>query len=223
MVGRLFKEFEQAVGCFLHECRRSEDGERAFRLNGRTVVSRVNRLAHLSQLDEQLGRIGRNDEHVGVGLDQDAGFALVGIAQVFAGRDGFRDEFFEVCGIADPRAVAAPSAEVGQAAGFSGIEAVDHLGQHQREGVFSRAARSGQDERMGKAPRAHGLAQVRHRSRVAEKIAEAHGMRIEHLRSARDEWSYGRGEVEPFQCLGSSPPDNPGQKQARIAKNVKIT
>ena len=60
----------------------------ASRLHRRPVVGHVDHLPHLAQLDEQLRRVGRNDQHVGVGLDQDAGLALVGLAQVVAGSHG---------------------------------------------------------------------------------------------------------------------------------------
>jgi hypothetical protein len=62
-----------------------EDGKSAARLDRRTVVGHVNRLADLAELDEQLRRVGGNDEHVRVGLDQNAGFALVGVAHLLAG------------------------------------------------------------------------------------------------------------------------------------------
>ena len=61
------------------------------RLDRRAVVGHVDRLADLAELDEQLRRVGRNDEHVGVGLDEDARLALVGVAHVVAGGDGFGD------------------------------------------------------------------------------------------------------------------------------------
>ena len=46
-------------------------------------------LANLAELDEELRRVGGDDEDVGMGLDEDAGVFLVGFAQVFAGGDGF--------------------------------------------------------------------------------------------------------------------------------------
>jgi hypothetical protein len=67
----------------------------------------VDDLADLAELDEQLRRVRRNDEQVGVGLDEDAGFALVGFAQVLAGPDGFGDKGFEVGGEAMRSAVGA--------------------------------------------------------------------------------------------------------------------
>ena len=111
-------------------------------------------------------------------LDEDAGFALVGFAKVIAGGNGFFDERFEIGRLGDARAVWADAAKVGQPVGLSGVEAVDGLGQHQRERVLARAARSGEDERVRKAARAHTLAQMRDGCGVAEEILEAHGMRV---------------------------------------------
>ena len=107
-------------------------------------------LADLAELDEQLRRIRRDDEDVGVGLDEDAGFALVNVAHVFAGGHGLGDQRFQVGGGPDARAVLAGVAEVGQAVRFGGLEAVDGFRQHQSEGVLARAARSSQDERLWK-------------------------------------------------------------------------
>ena len=115
-----------------------------------------------------------------MGLDEDAGLALVGFAQVFAGGDGFGHALFEVGGVGDAGAVGAAAAEIGQAVGFRGVEAIDGLGQHQRQRVFACSARAGQDQRMGKTAGAHALAQVRDGGRVAEKILKAHGLRIVH-------------------------------------------
>ena len=144
----------------------------------------MDRLADLAELDEQLRRVGRNDEHVRVGLDEDAGLALVGVAQLVAGGDGLGDQGFKVGGVGDAGAVGADAAEVGQAVGFGGVEAVDGLGQHQGQRVLARAARAGQDERVGKALRADALAEMGDGLRVAEKVLEAHGLSLVHL-SAR--------------------------------------
>jgi len=54
--------------------------------------------------------------------------------------------------------------------GFDWMEAVDGFGQHQSEGVLARAARSGQDEGLGKAIDGDALAEMGHRCRIAEKI-----------------------------------------------------
>ncbi len=47
----------------------------------------------------------------------------------------------------------ADAAEVGQGrrGAFGGVEAVDGLGEHQRQRVLSRSARPGQDQRLRKA------------------------------------------------------------------------
>lgn len=135
-------------------------------------------LADLAQLDEELRRIRRYDQEIGVRLDKDARFAFVNFAEVFAGSDGLIDQGVEVGGLGDARAVGADAAEVGQAAGLRLLKAVDRLSQHEREGVFSGAAGAGQDERVRESARAHTLAQMRDGGRVAEEVLEAHGSSV---------------------------------------------
>ncbi len=94
VLGRLLEKLEQTVGGFFHECGRSEDGESALGLGGRAVEGDVNGLANLAELDHQLWRVGRNDEHIRMRLDEDARLALVGLTQVVAGCDGFIDQGF---------------------------------------------------------------------------------------------------------------------------------
>ncbi len=127
----------------------------------------MNGLAHLAELDHELRRVGRNDEDIGMGLHEDARLALVGVAHVVAGGDGLGDERVEVGGGGDARAIAANAAEVGQAIGFCGVEAVDGLGQHEGERVFARAARAGEDHGVGETAGAHAFAEVRDGGRVA--------------------------------------------------------
>jgi hypothetical protein len=81
----------------------------------------VDDLADLADFDEVLRRVGRDDEDVGVGLDEDAGFALVGFAEVVAGGEGFGDAGFEVGGLADALAVAADAAVVGRPSDSVGL------------------------------------------------------------------------------------------------------
>ncbi len=178
VIGRLFEQLEQAVGCFFHEGRSGEYGKCAPCLDGRAIVGGVDRLAHLAEFDEQLRRVGRNDENVGVGLDEDARFAFVGVAHVVAGTDGFVHQRVEIGGRGDARAIGADAAKVGQAVGFGRLEAVDGLGQHKRQSVFARATRPRKDERMRETVGAHALAQVRDGGRVADEVLEAHGVRI---------------------------------------------
>ena len=163
----LFKDFEQAVCRFFHEGGRGEDGEGASRFDRRAVEGDVDDLADLAELDEELRRVGRDDEQVRMGLDEDAGFALVGFAEVVASFNGFGDQGFEVGGAGDAEAVGAVIAEVGKAVGFSGVEAVDSLGEHEGERVFAGAPGAGEDERMGKSLGTDGLAQMGDGLRVA--------------------------------------------------------
>jgi hypothetical protein len=117
--------------------------KRALRFNRRPVIRHVNHLPHLANLDLQLRRIGRNNQHVRVRLDQDARLALVGFAQGVARLHSLGHALFQVGRIANARAVRADAAKVRQPVRFCGIEAVDGLRQHQRQRVFacSRAAR----------------------------------------------------------------------------------
>ena len=148
--GRLFEDLEQAVGGLFHKCRGGEDGEGSLGFDRGAVVGDVDDLADLADLDEQLRRVRRDDEHVGVGLDEDAGFALVGIAHVVAGLDGFSDQCFKVGGACDASAVGACAAEIGKAVGFGGVQTVDGLGQHEGQRVFTCSTGAGEDERVGK-------------------------------------------------------------------------
>ena len=117
-------------------------------------------LTYLAELDEELRWVGWDDEQVRVGLDEDAGLALVSIAEVVAGCDGFGDEGFEVGGVGDAEAVGTVAAEVWEAVGLSGVEAVDGFGEHEGERVFAGALGTGEDERVRKALSADRLAEM---------------------------------------------------------------
>ena len=188
VLGRLFKDFEQAVGRLLHEGGRSEDGEGALGLDWWPVVGHVDDLADLAELDEQLRRIWRDDEDIWMGLDEDAGLALVGLAKGFAGLDGFSHTSFKVGGVVDAEAVTALAAEIRKKAGLGrrlgGFEAVDGFGQHERKGILPCPLGAGEDERVGKAASGDALAETGDGLGVAEKVLEAHGLSLEHLRLA---------------------------------------
>lgn len=94
-----------------------------------------------------------------MGLDEDAGFAFVGFAEVVAGGDGVGDLGFEIGGLGDSFAVAAYAAVVGEAICLDWMEAVDEADVHQREGIFACAARSGEDDCLGDAVVLDGFAQ----------------------------------------------------------------
>ena len=141
-------------------------------------------LADLAHLDDQLWRIRGNDQHVGVGLDEDTGFALVGVAHFLAGGNGLGDPFFEVGSVADAFAVAASAAEVGQTVGFGGLEAIHSLSQHRGEGVLPCPPGPSEDHGLGKMAGADALAQPGYGRRVSQKLPEAHGSSVEHERRA---------------------------------------
>jgi len=113
-----------------------------------------------------------------VRLDEDARLALVGFAEVVAGVEGCGDAGVEIGGLADAFAVAADAAVIGKAAGFAawlgGVEAVDELGEHERESVFAGSAGPGEDDRLWDALVLDAFAQALDGARVAEKLLEAH-------------------------------------------------
>ena len=83
-VRRLLEDLEQGVGGLLHHAGGGEDEDLARRLAGQ-VVRALDEGADLAELDEELGRVGRQDEDVRVGLDEDAGLFLVGLTELLAG------------------------------------------------------------------------------------------------------------------------------------------
>ena len=148
--GRLLEDLEEGVRGLLHERggREDEDTARCF---GGLEVRALDDGTDLTELDEELRRIGRDDEDVGVRLDKDAGVFLIGFAEVFAGGDGFGDAGGEVGGGADAGAVGTGAAEVGEGLTVGPevawlAEALEGHGEHEGEGVFAGSARAGEDE-----------------------------------------------------------------------------
>ena len=93
------ENFEQRVRGLLHEGRTGENVD-AFASLSRTVVNCFDYLANLIDLDHQLRRIGRDDEDVGVGLNEEPGFFFVRVTQIFASLDGFGEacvKIFRLC------------------------------------------------------------------------------------------------------------------------------
>ena len=137
----LFEEFEEGVCRLLHEVGCGEDKDFAGSFAGQGVGA-LDYRAHLAQFDEELRRVGGDDEDVGVGLDEDAGFFLVSLAQVFAGGYGLIDLFFKIGSRSDAGAVFADSAESGEGLAIgpkvAGLAlALDCHCQHEGEGVFA--------------------------------------------------------------------------------------
>jgi len=136
--------------------------------------------AHLAKLNEELRRVGRQDEDVGVGLDEDAGLFLVGVAQLFAGEDSGGYLLFQVGGGGNARAVGAFAAEAGEELSgrcrFARLTLTFHgHGQQEGEGVLACSGWAGEDQRMGQAASGDGRAQRFNRVPVAEECVEACG------------------------------------------------
>ena len=180
VVGRLLEDLEEGVGGLLHEVGGGEDEDLAWGLAGE-VVGALDEGADLAEFDEELRGVGRDDEDVGVGLNEDAGVLLVGLAELFAGGDGFVDLFFEVGGGGDAGAVVADTAEAGEGLAVgpeisAGLAlALDGHGEHEGEGVFSCSAGSGEDEGVGEAAGGDGGAKVLDGGGVAEEVVEGGG------------------------------------------------
>jgi hypothetical protein len=152
----------------------------------------VDYAADLTELDEELWRVGGDDEDVWVWLDEDAGFFFVDFAEVVAGSEGLGDASFEVFRLGDAGAVGALAAVVGEAVGFGGGEAVYEASVHEGEGVFARATAAGEDDGLGNALVEDALAEALHSSRVAEKLLEAHD-----YEATRKSAAGGAVEIEP--------------------------
>ncbi len=144
------------------------------------VVGALDEGADLAEFDEELRRVGRDDEDVGVGLDEDAGVLLVGLAELFAGGDGFVDLVVEVGGGGDAGAVVADAAEAGEglAVGpeIAGLAlALDGHGEHEGEGVLAGSGGAGEDERVGETAGGDGGAEMLDGGAVAEEVVEGAG------------------------------------------------
>jgi hypothetical protein len=146
------------------------------------IVRALNEGADLTEFDEELGRVGRDDEDVWVRLDEDAGLFFVGLAKVFAGGHGEFDLFFEIGGGGDASAVGADSAEAGEG-GAVGPElarlafALDGHGKHESEGVLAGPAGPGENERMWETTGSDGGTEMLDRRGVAEEVVEGGGKR----------------------------------------------
>jgi len=140
-------------------------------------VSALDEGADLAELDEELGRIGREDEDVRMGLDEDARVFLVGLAEVFAGGDRCGDLLFKVSGGCDARAVVAMAAKAGQRLAVrpevSGLTlALYSHREHEGERVLPGASGTREDERVRQAAGGDGGAEGFDGGGVAEEIVE---------------------------------------------------
>jgi hypothetical protein len=65
---------------------------------------------NLAELDEQLGRIGRNNKNVWMRLDEDTGILLIGFAEFFTCRYCAINLVVEIRSLGNPVAIAAHTA-----------------------------------------------------------------------------------------------------------------
>ena len=119
-------------------------------------------------------------------LNEDAGFALVGFAQIFAGLDGFGKTRIEVGGLRDARAVRTVPAEVGQTIGDRPFQAIHGLGEHEGKRVLAGTCRSGEDHRVWKVLTREHIAQAMNDFRIAVKVGEGHCENLSRGRDLRD-------------------------------------
>jgi hypothetical protein len=176
---RLFEDFEEGVGGLLHEGGGGEDEDFLWGFGGE-VVRALDEGADLAEFDEELGRIGGDDEDVGVRLDEDASVFFVDFAELFANGYGFVDLFVEVGGGGDAGAVVADAAEAGEGLAVgpevAGLAfALDGHGEHEGEGVLSCSGGAGENEGVGEAAGGDGGAEVLDGSGVAEEVVEGGG------------------------------------------------
>ena len=135
-------------------------------------------MANLIDLDHHLRRVGRNNQHIGMSLDEEPGFFLVRVAQIFASLDGFGKTGVEIGGLSDAGAVRALSAEIRQAIGLSRRQAVQSLREHQRQRVLARSLRARKNDGVRKALARQHIAQAMDGFGVAMKIRKAHEARL---------------------------------------------
>ncbi len=175
--GWLLEDLEEGVGGFLHEGGGGDDEDLAGGIGGE-VLGGGNEGADLAEFDEELGRVGGDDEDVGMGLDEDAGVFAVGLDfEVFAGGDGGGDLLVERGGGGDAGAVAADSAEGGEglAGGpeLAGLAlALDSHCEEEGEGVLAGSRGAGEDERVREAAGGDGGTEAFDSGCVAEEVVK---------------------------------------------------
>ena len=186
----LFKDLQQTVGRLLHEGRRRKDRKSAFRFDRRAIVRDVNDLTHLPQFDQQLRRVRRHNQHIGVSLDQDAGLAFVCVAQFVASLDGLGNALFKIGSRRYANAIAAMAAKVGKTLTLPRFEAIHHLRQHERKRVLACTFRPRKNQRLRKMIAAHTLPQPPYRRRIPDKIPKPHRSSLVHAEESPDEWRH---------------------------------
>src|SRR5260370_14261024 len=90
--------------------------------------------ADLVHFDHQLWRIGRNHYDIGMSLNENARFFFVGLAQTFAGLNGFGAARLQRVGLGNALAISANTAEIRQATS-RGLKTIYSLGDPLRQRV----------------------------------------------------------------------------------------
>ena len=159
---RLFQNLQQAVRCFLHKRRSSENRKRPMPARRRPIIRRVNHRAHLPHLDQKLRRIRRHDQHIRMGLNQDSCLALVRIPHIVACSHGFRNPLIQVGRLRDAHTIRAVPAKIRQPIAFRRLQTIHRLRQHQGKRVLACTLRPGKNQRLRKMPAAQPFPQIPH-------------------------------------------------------------
>ena len=151
------------------------------RSRGRPIIRRVNHRAHLSHLDQKLRRIGRHNQHIRMGLNQDAGLAFVRIPHVLARSHGLCNPRFEIRRLFDAHAVRAVPAKSGSpslSVGSRQPTACASISVQAR--TCSAPLGPSKNQRLWEMVAAQPFAQLPHSRFIAMKVLESHSSSLRH-------------------------------------------
>jgi hypothetical protein len=136
--------------------------------------------AYLAELDQELRRIGREDEDVRMGLNEDTGLFFVGFAEFFAGCDGCGDLLFKIEGGGDAGAVGTVTAEAGEGLAIgpevAGLAlALDGHGEQKGERIFAGSCSAREDHGVREAASRDCGPEGFDRMGVSEELVEIGG------------------------------------------------
>ena len=147
VVRRLFQKLQQRVGGLFHEVASRQNEDLAWPLCWQ-ILRTLDHFSDLSQLDEQLRGIRRDDENIRMLLDQHTSLLLIRLPQPLASLNSRIDQALQVNGCADASAVPAYAAVARKR--LSGGPHLSWLplalhghGEHEREGVLACAFGTG--------------------------------------------------------------------------------
>ena len=134
----------------------------------------MNDVADLVHLHQHLRRVGRDDQHVRMGLHEQASVALVGLAQVLARFHRLGKTLFQSVGLGDADAIGAMAAEIRQPAGERLLQTVHRFRNHLTERELAGTLRSRKDYGVREVFARQHLAQGVDHIGIAMKIGERH-------------------------------------------------